>query len=492
MKRALSIALLFGSAASLLGLAACETPIAAPGDVEDAAQTTDLTTIRVLLTDAPSDYIAAASVDIGRVTLIPADDGAHIVLNEDGTDGFVDLLDFQGAATMPLAEAEIDPGTFGELRMIVEAARVELIEGYTFRDGSTEMDLTVPSGAQSGLKLKLQNDEDGGPVEFVPGESVLVLDFDVSQSFVLRGNPDTPAGVHGVNFKPAIRVTAMDVAASISGVVSTDVEDFSLGGLTVVATPTDGGTVDGYQTYVGTALTADDGTYTIHYLVPGSYDVTVQVPEGFGTEPEASSVVLGNKEDLAGVDFTVIDVTGSIAGTVSTELDGVSVEGLVVTALPDAEGAEPITTETLSDGAYLFDGIVAGSYLVTVAVGEGQVTDPADAAVEVDVAEDVTAVDFAILEDLTGTISGSISTALDGVSIGGLTVSALSDADGAEAITAVTSADGAFVIEGVPAGTYTVTVAAGDGLTTSPSEIVVTVEEQEDESGLTFQVIVAG
>ena len=351
MKRALSIALLFGSAASLLGLAACETPIAAPGDVEDAAQTTDLTTIRVLLTDAPSDYIAAASVDIGRVTLIPADDGAHIVLNEDGTDGFVDLLDFQGAATMPLAEAEIDPGTFGELRMIVEAARVELIEGYTFRDGSTEMDLTVPSGAQSGLKLKLQNDEDGGPVEFVPGESVLVLDFDVSQSFVLRGNPDTPAGVHGVNFKPAIRVTAMDVAASISGVVSTDVEDFSLGGLTVVATPTDGGTVDGYQTYVGTALTADDGTYTIHYLVPGSYDVTVQVPEGFGTEPEASSVVLGNKEDLAGVDFTVIDVTGSIAGTVSTELDGVSVEGLVVTALPDAEGAEPITTETLSDGA---------------------------------------------------------------------------------------------------------------------------------------------
>jgi len=37
-----------------------------------------------------------------------------------------------------------------------------------------------------------------------------------------------------------------------------------------------------------------------------------------------------------------------------------------------------------------------------------------------------------------------------------------------------------------------VTVAAGDGFTTLPAEIVVTVEDREDESGLAFELIVAG
>ena len=179
---------------------ATNDPAAEPGT--PAPQTAR---IQILLTDAPVDYIGEALVDIGRVTLVGGD-GGHIVLSEDGTDGFVNLLDFQNAATMPLAEADIEPGAYSQLRMVVEAARVTMAEGYTFRDGSTEMELKVPSGAQTGIKLNLQDADDGGPVDIVPGETVLVLDFDVNRSFVLRGNPETPAGVHGVNFKPTIRV----------------------------------------------------------------------------------------------------------------------------------------------------------------------------------------------------------------------------------------------------------------------------------------------
>lgn len=261
--------------------------------------------VRVLLTDAPSDFIASATVDIGEVSLVPADDGERVVISEDGTDGFVNLLDLQGSATTLLGDAEIEAGDYSQIRMIVEAARVVLAEGYTFRDGSSETDLTVPSGAQSGLKLHLRG-EDGEPATIAPGETVLVLDFDVHQSFVLRGNPETPAGVHGVNFKPSIRVTAMDVAASISGTVSTALEGVSVEGLVVSATPTDEGAVDEFQTLVGTAVTDESGAYTIYFLAPGAYEVAVAVGDGLTTNPTSSAVSLGAQESADGVDFAVV------------------------------------------------------------------------------------------------------------------------------------------------------------------------------------------
>jgi len=59
----------------------------------------------------------------------------------------------QAEATLALADQTIPSGTYAQLCMIVEAATVTLAEGYTFNDGSTERDLFVPSGAQTGIKL---------------------------------------------------------------------------------------------------------------------------------------------------------------------------------------------------------------------------------------------------------------------------------------------------------------------------------------------------
>ena len=101
------------------------------------------------------------------------------------------------------------------------------------------------------------------------------------------------AGVHGVNFKPSIRVAAMDVAASISGTVSTSLEGVSVAGLVVTATPSEEGAADEFQTRVGTAVTAEDGSYTIYFLVPGTYEVTVAAGDGLTTDPASSGVELG-------------------------------------------------------------------------------------------------------------------------------------------------------------------------------------------------------
>lgn len=452
------------------------------------------TTVTILLTDAPADYIATAEVDIGRVELISSDDGegAPVLLSEDGTDGFVNLLDLQDAATMQLAQADIEAGAYAQLRLIVEAARVSLVEGYTFRDGSTEKDLFVPSGAQTGIKLNLHDEDETEEFEILEGETVLVLDFDVTQSFVLQGNFETPAGVHGVIFTPAIRVTARDVAATISGVVSGADEGIDVEGLTVRATPLGEGDVAGYQTEVGTALTAEDGSYTIHFLVPGDYEVTVDLDEGLASDPESHTVELGESEDATGVDFEIMEVTGSLSGTVSTSVEGATVEGLTVSALSGEEGAEAVTTETASDGTYTIGSLLPGTYTVSVEAGEDLVTEPAETSVEVGADEDVTGVDFEVVEDVTGTISGAVTTMLGGVSVEGLTVVATPDAEGAEPVTAETASDGTYTIESVTPGDYTVTVEVGEGLTTNPESLAVTIAENGNEADVDFEIMPSG
>lgn len=264
--------------------------------------------VRVLLTDAPSDYIDNAWVDIGAVYLVRADeeDGSPIELTEDATDGLVDLLELQNAATAELAHVDIEAGTYSQLRLVVESAEVQLKDGYTFNDGSTRKTLFVPSGAQTGIKLNLRDAGDGsGGVHIAGGETVLVLDFDVSQSFVIQGNPETPAGINGVLFKPTIRVTVDDVAGSISGVVTAADDSIDVAGLTVTAELDDAADVEEYQTTTATATVQDNGSYTIHFLVPGDYTVTVGVEEGFVTDPESIEVDVGDGEAVVDVDFLV-------------------------------------------------------------------------------------------------------------------------------------------------------------------------------------------
>ena len=299
-------------AAALLGpvLLGCEGD---PSSVGDTA------TVRVLLTDAPADYIGEAWVDIGRVEIIPAGEGGPITLSEDGTDGFVDLLDLQNAATHALADGVVEPGTYTQLRLIVEAARVVLAgEGedqFRFADGTTEQDLKVPSGAQTGIKLNLkpadgeegeEGEDDEGGVEIVPGETVLVLDFDVYRSFVIQGNPETPAGIKSMHFQPTLRVVVRDGAGSISGTVSTAVPDLSVEGLTVTAVPEEETFFGEYQTQSAIAVTGSDGSFTIHFLVPGSYTVSVTPPEGYAASPENTAVDVGPAENVEGVNFAVV------------------------------------------------------------------------------------------------------------------------------------------------------------------------------------------
>ena len=65
-----------------VALAGCDDSTSPDGTVQ----------LTVLLTDAPSMYLANAEVDIGSVELTGGE-GGPVVLSEDATDGFVDLLE---------------------------------------------------------------------------------------------------------------------------------------------------------------------------------------------------------------------------------------------------------------------------------------------------------------------------------------------------------------------------------------------------------------
>jgi hypothetical protein len=269
-----------------LTLAACDTPTEQQGNAY----------LRILLTDAPSDYIASAVVEIGSIEILPAGGGSRQVIVEDA--GSYDLMDLQNGVTADLGIAPIEAGDYSELRMIVESAEITLADGYEFNDGTTTRTLFVPSGAQSGIKIKLMSpdgDDDAG-VTFSPGESVLVVDFDVSQNFVIQGNPETPAGIHGILFTPVLRAIVRDVAGSIAGTVAAPT-GVVVEGLTVTATRA------GAEDADATTLVKADGTFLLPFMTPGTYNVTVAAPADHTAN--VVEVTVDENQAVTGVALTI-------------------------------------------------------------------------------------------------------------------------------------------------------------------------------------------
>ena len=210
-----------------------------------------------------------------------------------------------------LADAEIEAGSYAQLRLTVESASVALIEGYAFNDGSTEKDLVVPSGAQTGIKLLLgvadgeDEGEDGGGLD-ITDDMILVVDFDVSRSYVIQGDPETPAGIDGVLFKPTLRVVVDDISGTISGAVSTALEDTEVEDLTVTARSDGDESLEDFQSQTVTTMTDAEGDYTLHFVPPGSYWVKVAVPDGLATNADSTLVEVDRSEDVVDVDFEVV------------------------------------------------------------------------------------------------------------------------------------------------------------------------------------------
>ena len=247
---------------------------------DDNEVASDYGKLSVKLTDAPfpHDLVAEANVTIFKVdarykgdinlddemidstsTTVETDgDNPFIVLMEDEVQ--VNLLELTNGVTKNLADIDVPVGTYDLIRVYVEGINVVLKDGTTY-------DLKVPSGSQSGIKIFIK------PGLNVSGglTSDLLLDFDVSRSFVAKGGTQN---ITGFNFKPVIKASNMSTAGTLAGIVTELQEETLLG-------------VEGAQIAVFVADTLNtttfsdvDGSYMLMGLDAGSYTVEVE-KEGY-------------------------------------------------------------------------------------------------------------------------------------------------------------------------------------------------------------------
>jgi hypothetical protein len=248
-------------------------------------------TLRVALTDAPFPYTEVQSANI-HVVRIDAKrdesseseaDGAS--KNDDSQPGaedrhgegwvtvatpnrVINIFELQNGKVMNLGEQSLPTGTYKGFRLVIDASK----SGVVLKSGQA-VDIKWPSAARSGIKVKLEK-----PITITEGETLMVIDFDLAGSFVMRGNSISQ---NGLLFKPVIRGVARDVAGSIAGTVRANTADGAVvNGASVQVWKVLADTATAGSVPLATAGSDAAGAYKVAALLPGSYALRVLPPAG--------------------------------------------------------------------------------------------------------------------------------------------------------------------------------------------------------------------
>ncbi|MFC1543469.1 DUF4382 domain-containing protein, partial [Candidatus Neomarinimicrobiota bacterium] len=169
--------------------------------------------LSVLLTDGPfpSDLVAEANVTIDSLDIrekgTQETTGAYTTLSRE--QATYNLMDLRNGVTESLVEIDVPEGVYNQIRLYISDATVILKDGQEFP-------LQVPSGVRTGLKIFIAPD-----IEVLSDITAeLLLDIDVSKSFVVQGNPRTPGGLTGFLFKPVLRAVNQSIAGRLTGTVT--------------------------------------------------------------------------------------------------------------------------------------------------------------------------------------------------------------------------------------------------------------------------------
>jgi Domain of unknown function (DUF4382) len=264
--------------------------------------------VTVLLKDAPAD-VTAAVVTISEIHLVGS--GGDIVLST--TPITTNLLSLANDTATLVDGIEVPVGTYSQLRFVITGGYLEAggvlyassptYEGLPDTETPVGGTLRMPSYAQSGLKIDLP----AGAATVGTGTTIVLVDFDVSQSF---GHEAGGSGAWVMH--PVAKATAFELAGKVdvtlrlaTGVtLPTPVTLGDFKAVLAPAPPTSGG-----NTIL--PLTSTDAT-TYHasfkYLFPGDYTLTFSPPSAvnsFVTAPPVPATVTVTSGQATAASFTM-------------------------------------------------------------------------------------------------------------------------------------------------------------------------------------------
>jgi hypothetical protein len=179
-------------------------------------------TMIVRLTDAPflADSLKSVDIYVVRVDARQADvddtqANSSLDDNSSAADGWktvatpnasFNLLSLQNGVSAVLGQADLGPGTYSGFRLIIDPSKSSVtLKGGQVLSGTTDPGVTFPSASRSGIKIVLSE-----PVQITAGTTTqLLVDFNVNDSFVMRGNT---IDKNGLLFKPVIHATITNLA----------------------------------------------------------------------------------------------------------------------------------------------------------------------------------------------------------------------------------------------------------------------------------------
>lgn len=250
------------------------------------ATNSETAVVSLALTDNPGD-VEYVWVDLGEIYLQGGSSGRVTLLSEADADdlGLIELTELAGTTLDLVSDVEIDAGNYGQLRFVIDGAVLETEDGDVYTLDAAHPDgvpatgsLTCPSCTETGIKVLLP----GGVANLDAGAHLIVLDFDVSQSFGHPTGQPTEWVMH-----PVIRGAELGFTGAVGGTVDVardaagdplvtipecpagtprDLRDFVP--LAVAQTLTD----DLGDPVVATTQVAADGTFSFAYLHPDTYD----------------------------------------------------------------------------------------------------------------------------------------------------------------------------------------------------------------------------
>jgi hypothetical protein len=274
-------------------------PLAACGD---GAGPRESGRVSILLTDAPGD-IQTAVVKISHIYLQPGDEESAARVDLMTTPQTVSLLDLMNDVVALVEDATVPGGTYNQLRFVIDGGYIEVenaqggtsvyaTPGFDLPAGVTaDGTLICPSCAQTGIKVTFP-----GGISVAGDQKVVLVDFDVAQSFGHQAGGSGNWVMH-----PVIRGVEMQFSGSAT--VTLELAD----GLELPELEGEAVTLGDFQARLEDSEGHDQGSVAFTevggewvaqflYLLPASYVVTIEGPEGlaFTVDPESAPIVIGS------------------------------------------------------------------------------------------------------------------------------------------------------------------------------------------------------